>query len=113
MPHVHCATSRPLCGSRFPQQAIPQLATPRVSAGDIDGRVSAAAQEKIILKMIEIVRRDLVTEIQSRTMRLPFHADSTTGITSTVDTAPVDGNLSPQDTYLDDQGILASYLHSQ
>jgi hypothetical protein len=85
--------------------------SPDVFAGDTSGTVSAAAQEKIILKMIDIVRKDLDTEVKSTTMRRPFHADSTTGITSTVDLAPVDGNLSSQDTYLDDQGTLASYLH--
>jgi len=83
---------------------------PDVFAGDTSGTVSAAVQEKIILKMIETVRTDLVTEISSRTMRRPFHADSTTGITSTLDSVPIDGRLSPQDTYLDDQGIFASYL---
>lgn len=85
---------------------------PDAFVGDTNGTVSAAAQEQIILKMIETVRRDLNTEIKSRTMRRPFHADSTTGITSTLDTVPVGGNLSPQDTYLDDQGIFSSYLHS-
>jgi hypothetical protein len=85
--------------------------SPDVFAGDTSGTVSAAAQEKIILKMIDIVRKDLVTEIHSTTMRRPFHADSTTGITSTLESVYVDQDPSPQDTYLDNQGILASYLH--
>jgi hypothetical protein len=54
---------------------------PDVFVGDTNGTVSAAAQEKIILKMIQTVRKDLVAEINSRTTRRPFRADSTAGIT--------------------------------
>lgn len=82
---------------------------PDVLVGDTSGTISAAAQEKILLKMIEIVRKDLFAEILSRDMRRPFHADSTTGITSTLDSVPVDGSLSPQDTYPDDQGIFLRF----
>jgi hypothetical protein len=78
---------------------------PDAFVGDTSGTLSAAAQEKIMLKMVEIVRKDLITEIFSRTMRRPIHADSTTGITSTLDSVYIDGDFSPQDTYRDDQGI--------
>jgi OTT_1508-like deaminase len=78
---------------------------PDAFVGDTSGTLSAAAQEKIVLKMIEIVRKDLVTEIFSRTMRRPIHADSTTGITSTLDSVHVDEHFLPQDTYRDDQSI--------
>jgi hypothetical protein len=81
---------------------------PDAFVGDTSGTLSAAAQEKIMLKMIEIVRKDLVTEIISRTNRRPIHADSTTGITSTLDSVHIDGHFSPQDTYRDDQGIFFS-----
>jgi hypothetical protein len=39
-------------------------------------------QEQTLLKMIEEVRKDLQTEIDSRQPRIPYHADSTAGITS-------------------------------
>ncbi len=35
--------------------------------------------------MIEVVRRDLVFDVENRTSRLPFHADSTAGMTTTRD----------------------------
>lgn len=55
---------------------------------DIDTNDPACAarqkfQEGIILKLIEWVRKDLATDIESRSSRLPFHADSTAGMTST------------------------------
>jgi hypothetical protein len=84
---------------------------PDAFVGDIADRVSAA-QERIILKMIETVRKDLVTEINSRTMRLPYHADSTTGITSTLDSAHSHRKVLLQDTNPDHQGIFASYFNS-
>ena len=54
---------------------------------DIDTNDPACAarqvfQEEIVLKLIEWVRKDIATDIESRTSRLPFHADSTAGLTS-------------------------------
>jgi hypothetical protein len=42
-------------------------------------------QKTILLDMIEVVRRDLVFDVENRTSRLPFHADSTAGMTTTRD----------------------------
>ena len=50
---------------------------------DIDCNATArkAQQEQIMLKLIEWVRRDVATDIESRTKRLPYHAD-TAGMSS-------------------------------
>lgn len=45
------------------------------------------AQKKVLLALIEWVRRDIATDIESRTSRLPYHADSTAGMTSVSKTA--------------------------
>ncbi len=47
-----------------------------------------AFHEKMLLKLIQKVREDIVTDIESRTARLPFHADSTTGMSSVSKTLP-------------------------
>ncbi len=85
---------------------------PDVHVGETNGRMTAPAQEKIVMKMTETVRKDLIAEINSRNMRWPFHADSTTGITSTIVSVPVDGNTRPQLTNLGDQGIFSFYAYS-
>ena len=50
---------------------------------DIDPNATdrKARQEQIMLKLIEWVRRDIATDIESRTKRLPYHAD-TAGMSS-------------------------------
>lgn len=55
---------------------------------DIDPKDPACAaqhksQERIMMKLIDWVRKDITTDIESRTSRLPYHADSTVGMTST------------------------------
>lgn len=40
-----------------------------------------------MLKLIDWVRRDIATDIESRTSRLPYHADSTVGMISESKTA--------------------------
>lgn len=57
---------------------------PRHSGGD----KRQAFQEEMLLKMIKKVREDIVTDIESRTSRLPFHSDSTTGMSSVSKTLP-------------------------
>lgn len=42
-------------------------------------------QEDILLRMIEWIRRDLKTDMESREPRRPYHADSTVGLTSISD----------------------------
>jgi hypothetical protein len=61
-------------------------------------------QEKIFLTMIESIRQDLKTEVESREPRRPFHADSTAGVTSTIDSFAVEitsylGSLNVDDTH--------------
>jgi hypothetical protein len=64
-----------------------------------------AIQESILLKMIESVRRDLYAEMRSRTMRPPYHADSTTGITSTLESRHLDETVLLQSLSLTNLGI--------
>jgi hypothetical protein len=65
-------------------------------------------QERILLRMIELVRNDLDSEIKSRNMRLPFHTDSTTGITTTLDSMLLGETDTPPVAYPGDLGILFS-----
>ncbi|KAL8819893.1 MAG: hypothetical protein Q9191_007635 [Dirinaria sp. TL-2023a] len=51
----------------------------------IEGRQTF--QKRIMLKLIEWIRRDLATDIENRTSRFPYHADSTAGMTSASKTA--------------------------
>jgi hypothetical protein len=44
-------------------------------------------QEDILLKIIERVRQDLKTDMESREPRRPYHADSTAGVTSIFDSS--------------------------
>lgn len=46
------------------------------------------SQERIMMKLIDWVRKDIATDIESRTSRHPYHADSTVGMTSTLRTSP-------------------------
>jgi hypothetical protein len=62
-------------------------------------------QENVLLKMIEWVRRDLITDMESREAQRPYHADSTAGITSNVDLHAFEAStllnsLSLNDTYM-------------
>lgn len=41
------------------------------------------SQERVMMKLIDWVRKDITSDIESRTSRLPYHADSTAGMTST------------------------------
>jgi hypothetical protein len=65
-------------------------------------------QERILLLMIELVRKDLDSEIKSRNMRLPFHTDSTTGITTTLESMRLGETDTPPVEYPSDLGILSS-----
>jgi len=75
---------------------------PDVFDQDLGAAALLAIQERILLKMIQSVRQDLFTEMRSRTMRLPYHTDSTTGITSTLDSQCLDETSSFQRLYLED-----------
>jgi hypothetical protein len=66
-------------------------------------------QERILLLMIDLVRNDLSSEIKSRNMRLPFHTDSTTGITTTLESM-LGETETPPVIYASDLGILSSIL---
>lgn len=61
---------------------------PDVFSNEAGSHGRLAMQEDILLKLIDIVRHDLTTEIQSREARRPYHADSTAGVTSTVNLSP-------------------------
>lgn len=78
---------------------------PDVFNQDVDSVALLAIQESILLKMIESVRRDLYAEMSSRTMRPPYHADSTTGITSTLESRHLDEAALLQSLSLTNSGI--------
>lgn len=65
-------------------------------------------QERILLRMIDLVREDLDSEIKSRNMRLPYHTDSTTGITTTLESMRLAQTDTPSIAYSGDLGILSS-----
>ena len=65
-------------------------------------------QERILLRMIDLVRKDLTSEIKSRNMRLPYHTDSTTGITTTLESMRLAQTDTPSIAYSGDLGILSS-----
>jgi hypothetical protein len=65
-------------------------------------------QERILLRMIDLVRNDLFSEIKSHNMRLPFHTDSTTGITTTLESMQSGESGTPSVAYPGDLGILSS-----
>jgi hypothetical protein len=58
---------------------------PDIDASEADYRARVELQERILLKLIDMVRHDLTTEIESREPRRAYHADSTIGATSTSD----------------------------
>ena len=65
---------------------------------DIESQEPASAaryriQERILLYLIKLVREDITTDIESRTPRLPYHTDSTVGMTSTAKTLASMPNL--------------------
>ena len=59
---------------------------PDISPQDPASAARHKTQERILLDLIDFVRRDITTDIASRTSRLPYHADSTIGMTSTAKT---------------------------
>jgi hypothetical protein len=65
-------------------------------------------QERILLRMIDLVRKDLFSEIKSHNMRLPYHTDSTTGITTTLESMRLGETDTPPVAYPGDLGILSS-----
>ena len=59
---------------------------PDISSQDPASAARHQTQERILLDLIESVRKDIRTDIESRTSRRPYHADSTIGMTSTAKT---------------------------
>jgi hypothetical protein len=66
------------------QKVYPAWRLPDISVEEPQKDKRLENQKRILLKMIEMVRRELTTEIESRTQQRPYHADSTAGLTSTV-----------------------------
>ena len=64
-----------------------------------------ASQEKMLLRLIDKVREDIVTDIESRTSRLLYHADSTTGMSSISKTIPCASENLPEDLALNSVDI--------
>lgn len=60
---------------------------PDIVSSSPDSAVRQQAQLQIMMKLIDWVRRDLATDIESRHARRPYHADSTAGMTSAPKTA--------------------------
>jgi OTT_1508-like deaminase len=58
---------------------------PDIYSHEVHIHERVSTREKVLLNMIALVRRDLITEIESREPQRPFHADSTAGITSNAD----------------------------
>ena len=59
---------------------------PDIKSQDPASATRLQIQEGILLRLIDWVREDIRTDIESRTSRLPYHADSTVGMTSTAKT---------------------------
>ena len=55
---------------------------PDINETDSEREIRRKTQEKILLAMIDRVREDVRQELESRTTRRLFHADSTTGMSS-------------------------------
>lgn len=77
---------------------------------DIDSDDPACAarrkvHEQILMKLIVWVRKDIASDIESRTSRLPFHADSTAGMTSTAQRLASKSGLLSSAVSLDDVDI--------
>jgi hypothetical protein len=83
---------------------------PDVYVGESGASRLLQVQERILLRMIDLVRNDLSSEIKSRNMRLPFHTDSTTGITTTLESMLLGETETPPGVYASDLGILSSIL---
>ncbi|KAM0800304.1 hypothetical protein BDR22DRAFT_852548 [Usnea florida] len=66
---------------------------PDISPQDPASAARHQTQERILRKLIDLVREDITTDIASRTSRLPYHADSTIGRTSTARTLASTPNL--------------------
>ena len=66
---------------------------PDISPQDPASAERYEIQERILLKLIDLVREDIGTDIKCRTSRLPYHADSTVGMTSTAKTLASMPNL--------------------
>ena len=81
---------------------------PDVYVRESGASVLLKLQERILLRMIELVRNDLDSEIKSRNMRLPYHTDSTTGITTTLESMLLGETDTPPVAYPGDLGILSS-----
>jgi hypothetical protein len=79
---------------------------PDVYIRDPGAADSLKIQERILLQMIASVRTDLFSEMRSRNMRLPYHTDSTTGITSTLESMRLEGTGAGQVVNPGDLGIL-------
>lgn len=55
---------------------------PDISPQDPGSAARHEIQERILRRLIDLLREDIRTDIECRTSRLPYHADSTTGMTS-------------------------------
>lgn len=77
--------------------------TPDVIPGNAQDEKRQQFQFRMMLKLIETVRRDLASDIENRTARLPYHADSTAGMSSASRTraSPFSMALSPEDLSFD------------
>ena len=66
---------------------------PDISPQDPASAARHQIREQILLDLIDLVREDIRTDIESRTSRRPHHADSTVGMTSTAKTLASMPNL--------------------
>jgi hypothetical protein len=58
---------------------------PDIYSNEAQSHERLSTQEKVLLSMIEWIRRDVKADMESRNPQRPYHADSTAGITSIVD----------------------------
>ena len=66
---------------------------PDITPQDPGSAARHQTQERILLDLIDLIREDIRTDIESRTSRRPHHADSTAGMTSTAKTLASMPNL--------------------
>jgi hypothetical protein len=76
------------------QKVYPAWRLPDIYSNEARSHERLSVQEEVLMKMIKRVRQDLTTDIESRELRRPYHADSTAGVTSIVDSPALDVSLS-------------------
>jgi hypothetical protein len=67
---------------------------PDIYSNEARSHERLSVQKAVLMNMTKKVRQDLTTDIESRELRRPYHADSTAGVTSIVDWPALEVSLS-------------------